>query len=124
MEKTQRDSHSRTKTQNTRSGDPKTAFGRMSPAEIIEKHGLPRFLTGLIAKDGEKPQHRRPGKGALSHARSLLFPRDAGAWSVPRPLQRTDADAHPRTRSRPPNRTLRGETATLPSNTDRRTKPT
>ena len=49
MEKTQT-RHSEPKLKILRSADPKTAFGQMSPAEIIEKHGLPNFLLGSSLK--------------------------------------------------------------------------
>ena len=49
MEKTQT-KHSEPKLRILRSADPKTAFGQMSPAEIIEKHGLPKFLLGSSLK--------------------------------------------------------------------------
>jgi hypothetical protein len=33
-----------------RSADPKTTFGQVPPAKIIEKHGLPKFLLGSSLK--------------------------------------------------------------------------
>lgn len=49
MEKTQtRPSEAKLKI--LRSADPKTAFGRISPTEIIEKHGLPKYLLGESLK--------------------------------------------------------------------------
>ncbi|MGB7734571.1 MAG: hypothetical protein WBL72_12780 [Thermoguttaceae bacterium] len=42
--------HSEPKLKILRSADPKTAFGQMSPTEIIEKHGLPKFLLGSSLK--------------------------------------------------------------------------
>jgi hypothetical protein len=49
MKKTQT-KHSEPKLRILRSGDPKTTFGQMSPAEILEKHGLPNFLLGSSLK--------------------------------------------------------------------------
>jgi len=49
MEKTQQ-TPSEPKLKILRSADPKTAFGQISPAEIIEKHGLPKFLLGTSLK--------------------------------------------------------------------------
>ena len=49
MEKTQT-RHSEPALKILRSGDPKTCFGQMTPAEIIEKHGLPNFLLGTSLK--------------------------------------------------------------------------
>ena len=49
MKKTQ-PRHSEPKLKILRSADPKTTFGQMSPAEIIEKHGLPKFLLGSSLK--------------------------------------------------------------------------
>ena len=49
MEKTQT-THSESALKILRSGDPKTCFGQMTPAEIIEKHGLPNFLLGTSLK--------------------------------------------------------------------------
>ena len=49
MKKTQ-PTHSEPKLRILRSADPKTAFGQLSPAEIIEKHGLPKFLLGSSLK--------------------------------------------------------------------------
>lgn len=49
MEKTQQ-TPSEPKLRILRSADPKTAFGKMSPAEIIKKHGLPKYLLGSSLK--------------------------------------------------------------------------
>jgi hypothetical protein len=49
MEKTQT-THSESALKILRSGDPRTCFGQMTPAEIIEKHGLPNFLLGTSLK--------------------------------------------------------------------------
>ena len=49
MKKTQ-PTHSEPKLRILRSADPKTNFGKMSPAEIIEKHGLPKYLLGSSLK--------------------------------------------------------------------------
>ena len=49
MKKTQQ-KHTESKLPILRSGDPKTNFGHMSPAEIIEKHGLPKYLLGSSLK--------------------------------------------------------------------------
>ena len=49
MEKTQT-THSEPKLRILRSGDPKTCFGKMSPAEILKEHGLPKFLLGSSLK--------------------------------------------------------------------------
>jgi hypothetical protein len=49
MKKSQQ-KHTESKLPILRSGDPKTNFGHMSPAEIIEKHGLPKYLLGSSLK--------------------------------------------------------------------------
>ena len=49
MEKTQT-THSESALKILRSGDPKTCFGQMSAADILQKHGLPGFLLGSSKK--------------------------------------------------------------------------
>lgn len=49
MKKTQT-THSEPKLRILRSADPKTVFGQMCPAEILKKHGLPKFLLGSSLK--------------------------------------------------------------------------
>ncbi|MCC7086530.1 MAG: hypothetical protein IT427_16145 [Pirellulales bacterium] len=49
MEKT-KTTDSEPKLRILRSADPKTIFGQMTPAEILKKHGLPKFLLGTSLK--------------------------------------------------------------------------
>ena len=78
-----------------RSGDPKTMFGRMSPAEILDRYGPPRTLLSSSHKTEKCLAVDVFGPRPPLHTRRLLHPRNAGLFGrLSWPFQRTHANAH------------------------------